>query len=151
MKTKIPEWAASIQQSSSEQSSVAVNLYNSKVKAGFPTPVENDITDVIDLNDHLIVHPSGTYFVIVSGDSMQDIGIYDKDMLIVDRCIKPQTQNVVVAAIDGELTVKKLHITQQGNIYLLPANHKYPAIEIKETMECVIWGVVTHAIHSFNR
>jgi DNA polymerase V len=128
-----------------------VALYSSKVAAGFPSPAEDYIDKALDLNEHLIKHPAATFFVTVAGDSMLEAGIQNNDVLIVDRSIKPASGHIVIAVIDGQLTVKKLLQKKNGGIFLMPANPHYQPLEISGDMECHIWGVVMHAIHSFGK
>lgn len=122
-------------------------LYGSKVPAGFPSPADDYIEKQLDLNEHLIKHPSATFFVRVSGNSMIDAGIHENDILVVDRSITPVTGKIVVAAIDGQLTVKRLNKTNK-KLFLIPENTEFEPIEIKEGNEVYIWGVVTNVIHS---
>ncbi len=123
-----------------------IPLYSSRVSAGFPSPAEDYITRKLDLNDLLIKRPAATFFVEVEGDSMLDAGIHDGDILIVDRGEMPTNNKVVVAALDGELTVKKIG-KMDGKLYLLPENRDFESIEISGDMELMIWGVVTYVIH----
>jgi len=123
-----------------------IPLYSSRVSAGFPSPAEDYITKKLDLNDLLIKRPAATFFVEVEGDSMLDAGIHDGDILIVDRGEMPTNNKVVVAALDGELTVKKIDKIG-GKLYLLPENRNFEPIEISGEMELMIWGVVTYVIH----
>ena len=125
---------------------VGFPLYSSRVRAGFPSPADDYIETHLDLNKHLIRHPTSTFFLIASGDSMKDAGIHSGDMLIVDKSIEPVHGRVVIAAIEGELTVKRLSING-AKIQLLPANDQYPPIDITHTQDLVIWGVVMHVIH----
>ncbi|MDP3706294.1 MAG: translesion error-prone DNA polymerase V autoproteolytic subunit [Legionellaceae bacterium] len=122
-------------------------LYASHVRAGFPSPADDHIETHLDLNAHLIKHPAATFFVIASGDSMTDAGIQSGDMLIVDKSLEATHGKIVIAAIDGELTVKRLS-RQAGKVKLLPANNRYGPIDITNEHDLVIWGVVTHVIHS---
>ncbi|MFI4956625.1 MAG: LexA family protein [Gammaproteobacteria bacterium] len=122
-------------------------LYSSKVPAGFPSPGEDHVERYLDLNDQLIKHPSATFFVTASGDSMTDAGIHSGDMLIVDRSIEATHGKIVIAAINGELTVKRLS-KLEGKLQLLPANPKYKPIDITDNHDLVIWGVVTHVVHT---
>lgn len=124
-------------------------LYGYKVQAGFPSPADNDIEAYLDLNTHLIHHPAATFFLKVSGDSMIDAGITEGDLLIVDRSIEPAHGKIVIAAVNGELTVKRLSL-KGGITQLLPANKQYPPIVITDTLDLVIWGVVIHVIHTPN-
>lgn len=121
-------------------------LYASTVPAGFPSPADDFIEAHLDLNTHLVRHPAATFFVMASGDSMLGAGIHSGDMLIVDRSLEATHGRIVIAAIDGELTVKRLSRTD-GRVRLLPENPDYPAIDISDSQDMVIWGVVTHVIH----
>lgn len=122
-------------------------LYDSKVPAGLPSPADDSIEKQLDLNEYLIKHPSTTFLVRVSGNSMIDAGIHDNDILIVDRSITPVTGKIVVAALDGQLTVKRLHKTNE-KLCLMPENKEFDPIEVREGSEIYIWGVVTNVIHS---
>lgn len=122
-------------------------LYASAVSAGFPSPADDYIETALDLNAHLIKHPSATFFVKVSGESMINAGIYDQDVLIVDRSLSPKQSDIVIAVLDGELTVKRLHLEKES-VTLLPENPDYPSIPITKSMSFTIWGVVTTVIHS---
>ena len=122
-------------------------LYLSKVAAGFPSPADNYVERRLDLNEHLIKHKEATFFVRVNGDSMTGAGIFDNDLLVVDRAINPEVGRIVVASINGELTVKRL-MRNEGKMWLVAENSAYAPIEMKEGMEFVIWGVVTSAVHT---
>lgn len=122
-------------------------LYSYAVPAGFPSPADDYIESFLDLNEHLIARPASTFFLKASGDSMINVGIHDGDLLIVDRSLKARHGKIVIAAINGELTVKRFS-NQDGKIRLLPANPDYPPIDIPEEGELFIWGVVIHTIHS---
>ncbi|MCC5792725.1 MAG: translesion error-prone DNA polymerase V autoproteolytic subunit [Legionellaceae bacterium] len=121
-------------------------LYASTVRAGFPSPADDYIEKQLDLNHHLIKHPAATFFVTASGDSMTGAGITSGDMLIVDRSLEATHGKIVIAAINGELTVKRLS-RRNGKVQLLPENEQYEPIDINGEEELVIWGVVTHVIH----
>jgi DNA polymerase V len=123
-------------------------LFSSGVSAGFPSPAEDYIEQRLDLNELLIKNPAATFFVRVNGDSMQGVGIAHGDILIVDRSLEPASGKIVVAVIDGEFTVKRLHIDAHSCL-LLAENPDYPAIEVTEESGCEVWGVVTGAIHQF--
>ncbi len=122
-------------------------LYASRVPAGFPSPADDYIDQRLDLNTHLIEHPAASFFVRVSGDSMIGAGIHDGDLLIVDRALKPLDGRVVIAALDGELTVKRL-VFRNKRPWLVPENPDYAPIEVREGLDCIIWGVVTRVIHA---
>ena len=123
-------------------------LYLSKVSAGFPSPAENDIAEKLDLNEYLIKHPAATFLVRANGQSMINAGIHENDILVVDRSLAPADGKIVIAAIDGQLTVKRLKRHGKGQIFLLAENPSHPPIEIREGNEVYIWGVVTNVIHS---
>lgn len=118
------------------------------VQAGFPSPADDYIEARLDLNERLIKHESATFVVKASGHSMRGAGINDGDLLIVDRSISAQKGMVVIAAVDGDLTVKRLS-EKNGMPILMAENNAYPDIEIQEGQELEIWGVVTSVIHEF--
>ena len=122
-------------------------LFLASVSAGFPSPAEDYIEGRLDLNRHLIKHPAATFFVRVAGDSMIGAGIHPGDILVVDRALEPQDSNVVIAVVDGELTVKRIS-QRHGKLFLVPDNQAYQPLEILEEMEFEVWGVVTSVIHN---
>jgi DNA polymerase V len=125
----------------------ALPVFLGRLAAGFPSPADDYIEGRLDLNRHLIKHPAATFFVRVSGDSMIDAGIHHGDLLVVDRSLDAVDGNVIVASLDGELTVKRL--SKRGEILrLLPANADYQPIEILTQQTFEIFGVVTNVIHS---
>ncbi len=115
--------------------------------AGFPSPADDYLELPLDLNEHLIANHVATFFVRVSGDSMDAEGIHHGDLLIVDRSISEAEGRVVVAAVDGEMLVKRFH-RRNGCVVLETANKEYPAIVIGEERDFFIWGIVTYVIHS---
>ena len=122
-------------------------LYSSKVSAGFPSPADDNLEKSLDLNSYLIKRPAATFFVRVVGDSMINAGIHNNDIIIVDRSIKPRHGKIVVVALDGQMTVKRLY-RRDKKVVLLPENKLFKPIEILDSMEMVIWGVATNVIHS---
>ena len=122
-------------------------FYSCAVTAGFPSPADDYLESKLDLNDYLIKHPSATFFVRVAGDSMVNAGIHNNDIIIVDRSIKPKHGKIVVAALDGQMTVKRLY-RRDKKVILLPENKLFKPIEISDSMEIVIWGVATNVIHA---
>lgn len=124
-----------------------IPLFSSSVAAGFPSPAEDHIEDTLDLNDYMVERPDSTFMLRVEGESMKDAGILPNDILVVDRSLKAAHNKIVIAAIDGQLTVKKL-FHRGGLIKLLPENPDYPEIELEQESDLVIWGVV---IGSFRR
>ncbi|MEM6614811.1 MAG: translesion error-prone DNA polymerase V autoproteolytic subunit [Cyanobacteria bacterium P01_C01_bin.72] len=125
----------------------SLNFYSCCVSAGFPSPAEDYIEGKLDLNQHLIPHPLATFFVRVSGDSMIGAGIHSGDLLIVDRSLSAREGSVIIAVVNGELLVKRLHFDGQQPC-LMAENPEYSAIEITEAMDFQVWGVVTSVIHS---
>jgi len=121
-------------------------LFEAKVPAGFPSPAADYEEDKLDLNKHLIKNPAATFFVRVTGDSMEGAGIHHGDLLVVDRSIEPRDKSIVIAVINGELTVKRIKIKGK-KVALEPENKNYPVQEIAEDTEFEVWGVVTNVIH----
>jgi DNA polymerase V len=120
------------------------------VAAGFPSPADDHLDRDLDLHELLIQHPAATYDVRLAGDSMQGVGLYDGDILVVDRSLEPKHHDIVIAVLNGELTVKRLF--RQGDlVQLSPANHRYPIITVTADQELLIWGVVTGSIRQFHR
>ncbi len=121
-------------------------FYNCTISSSTTSPQNDDSIKKIDLNNHLVKNPTSTFFIRMSGDAMMNAGIYDGDLLIVDRSIKPENGKIVIASIDGDLTVKRL--TQKNQkFFLTPENPRYRSIELTNSLENVIWGVVTNIIH----
>lgn len=116
------------------------------VAAGFPSPAQDYFDGRIDLNAHLIKDITSTFVVRVTGDSMEGAGISDGDELIVNRALEPKDGSVVIAVLDGELTVKRLRITGSG-VVLQAENPKYPDIRVPALSELTIWGVATRCLH----
>ena len=129
------------------------------VVAGFPSPAEQYLEPPLDLNELLVKRPAATFFVRVEGDSMIGAGVHDKDLLVVDRSLTPANGDIIIAAVDGEFTVKTLRVLGNrergignggGVRYVLePANPKCPSIEIKKGNQLDCFGVVTSVIHQF--
>jgi DNA polymerase V len=122
-------------------------LYASRVAAGFPSPADDHLEDPLDLNQYLVKHPAATFFARAGGRSMTGDGIHHGDLLVVDRSLEPRDGRIVVAVVNGEMTLKKLKI-EDGRVWLMPANPDYAPIKLGEGMELMIWGVVTHVIHA---
>ncbi len=124
---------------------ITLPLYLSGISAGFPSPADDHIEKKLDLNELLIKNPSATFSVRVSGDSMVNSGINHNDILIVDRSVKATDGKIVIAVVEGELTVKRLKI-ENGKYYLVPENPDFQQIEITEFMDFQIWGVVVSVV-----
>lgn len=125
-----------------------LDLYACRVEAGFPSPADDFLETSLDLNEHLVQHPSATFFVRVNGDSMIGVGIHHNDILVVDKSLSPKHGSIVIAVLNGELTVKTLEY-RNNDPFLVPANPSYPITSITSEMEFSIWGVVTSVIHQF--
>ena len=117
-----------------------------KVPAGFPSPAADHTQKRIDLNDHLIRNKEATFIFKVKGDSMVGAGIYEGDALVIDRSIEAKHNNIVLAVLNNEFTVKRLY-RRGGVVKLLAENNLYPARLIKEEDDFVVWGVVTFNLH----
>ena len=126
----------------------ALPIYSSAVSAGFPSPAEDYLESKLDLNEHLIHHPSATFMVRATGDSMTGVGIFSGDILIVDRSVQAKHGSIIMAVINAELTVKRLY-RRKGVIRLEAANPAYPSLNVSDDMELWCWGVVTAAIHQY--
>ena len=123
-------------------------LYTSRIAAGFPSPADDHLEAPLDLNEHLVKHPAATFVVRVDGDSMTGAGIYNGDLLVVDRSLDAKSGSIVVAVVNGEMTVKRLLIDRR-RVRLVPENPAYKPIEIREGSDLVVWGVVAHVIRSY--
>ncbi|MGJ8517608.1 LexA family protein [Carnimonas bestiolae] len=127
------------------ESSTAIPLAAGEVRAGFPSPADDYLEMELDLVSHIVHHPSATFYVRAKGDSMQAHGIFDGDILVVDRSLEPHPGAVLIAAVDGDLTVKQYEYI--GTLpYLVSGNEAYPPIPLKGR-DCHVWGVVTHNVH----
>lgn len=121
-------------------------LYESRVQAGFPSPADDHVADRLSVNDLLVRTPAATFFVRVQGQSMRDAGMHDGDLLVVDRSLPATPGKIVIAVVDGELTVKRLQRGPNG-VVLHAENPDYPDIVVGPESEFGIWGVVTNVIH----
>ena len=123
------------------------------IRAGFPSPAEDYLRESLDFNRDLIRHPEATFYGKVEGDSMEDAGISDGDIAVIDRCVEPQHGDVVVGFVNGDFTVKFLDLTHKkdGYIELRPANKNYPTFRIEESDDFEVWGVVIWTIKNWKR
>lgn len=127
--------------------SLNIPLFNGRVSAGFPSPADDYVEKTLDLNDLLIQKPAATFFVRAEGESMLGAGIHPNDILVVDRSLEPAVGKVVICALNGELTVKRLKSIGK-EVVLGAENPAYPDIIVQEFIELVVWGVVTNVIHA---
>ena len=128
-------------------SALRAPLFETRIQAGFPSPTDEFSEGTLDLNDYLILHKAETFFVRVTGDSMKGVGIFPEDLLIVDRALTPVSGKIVIAVLNGEMTVKRLK-KENDQIFLCSENDQYPDILISEEDDFSIWAVVTNVIHS---
>ncbi len=117
------------------------------VHAGFPSVAQDYFLSDFSFDEHIITHPETTFAVRVAGDSMRGAGIYDGDLLLVDRSLEPRTGDVVIAVVDDELTVKRLARDAHGRPMLHPENPDYPDITVDDGQELSVWGVVIGNYH----
>lgn len=129
--------------------SVRIPLYEDSVSAGFPSPAADFVEKSLDLNEFCVPHPAATFYVRAQGDSMVDVGIFSGDVLVVDRSITARHEDIVIACLHGELTVKTLEL--KPDVLLRPKNKAYKAIHINEESELEIFGVVISVIRKYER
>ena len=115
------------------------------IHAGFPSPATDYMTQAIDLNKELVRHPAATFYGRVVGDSMIDAGVEEGDILVIDKALDAKDGDMAVCFVDGEFTLKYLRFRENG-LTLVPANPRYPSIEIDEGSDFMMWGVVTYVI-----
>ena len=123
-------------------------LYLAPVEAGFPSPAEDYLDKRLNLHTHIVKHETATFFLRAHGLSMINAGIHDGDLLVVDRAVPAEHNKIVIAALDGELTVKRL-VRRGEKVLLVPENPDYPEFDITQREHVHIWGVVTYVIHKF--
>jgi DNA polymerase V len=126
-----------------------IPLFEHKVPAGFPSQADDHVEKRMDLNDYLIREADTTFFVRIKGNSMDNAGIHDNDVVIVDRSQEASIGDIVLASLDGEFTVKTLAKNKNGSPRLLPANEAFSPIEVLDGVQFQIWGVVTGAVRKF--
>ena len=120
-------------------------MAQSEIHAGFPSPATDYMTHAIDLNKELVKHPAATFYGRVVGDSMIDDGVEEGDILVIDKALEARDGDMAVCFVDGEFTLKRLKF-HDGGLSLVPANPKYPVIEVTEGVDFMMWGVVTYII-----
>ncbi len=123
-------------------------LFLSTVSAGFPSPADEYLDRELNLNELLVKNKSATFYVRVTGDSMKNAGILPNALLVVDRSLKAKHGSIILAVVDGEFTVKRLHCSSPTKVFLVPENENYKALEV-DPANLVVWGVVCHAINSY--
>ena len=126
-------------------SNIELPILENNIPAGFPSPTQGMAQEYIDLNKELIEHPTSTFYARVTGNSMIDSGISDGDLLIIDKSLEPRNGEIAVCFIDGEFTLKRISIRENG-IYLVPSNPAFKEIKIDEDCNFQVWGIVTYII-----
>ena len=124
-----------------------LTFYKEAVECGFPSPARDFTEGTIDLNEELIPRPNSTFIVRARGDSMIGSGIYPGDLLIVDRSLSPRNGSIIIAVLDGELSVKGLKLNN-GQVTLSSSNPNYSDVIVSEEMDFTIWGVCTNVVHN---
>lgn len=127
------------------ESDLTIPFIKEGVSAGFPSPAADFMETNIDLNKELSENPLATFYIKVKGNSMIDAGINDKDVLVVDRSLEPRNNKIAVCCIDGEFTVKRIKVEENG-VYLMPENSDFNPIQVSEENNLIIWGIVTYVI-----
>ena len=130
--------------------SLALPYADGGIKAGFPSPAQDYISESIDLNRELIRHPAATFYARVDGDSMIGDGIESGDILVVDRSIEPADGDLAVCSIDDEFTLKRISL-RAGSIWLIPSNERFDPILVTPEHNFMVWGVVTYTIKQHRR
>ena len=131
--------------SAATESVLELPVISEGISAGFPSPALDFIDLTIDMNKHLVKHPATTFYGRVKGQSMKDVGIFDGDLLVIDKSLQPTDNKIAVCYIDGEFTIKRIQI-QKDCIWLIPENEAYQPIKVTADNNFIIWGMVTHVI-----
>lgn len=135
-----------------DTSTVLPLLYaDAGIRAGFPSPAQDYISESIDLNKELIEHPASTFYAKVVGDSMSGEGITERYILVIDKSITPEHGDLAVCCLDGEFTLKRLNFVSGNCLYLMPSNRKYKPIEVTKDNSFMVWGIVLYTIKANRR
>tara|TARA_Y100000766_G_C18758910_1_gene532362 strand:+ start:462 stop:896 length:435 start_codon:yes stop_codon:yes gene_type:complete len=124
-------------------------LIEQGISAGFPSPADDFKEIRISLDKELVKNKESTFYARVSGNSMEDAGLSDGDMIIIDKSLTPQNNKIAVCFLDGEFTIKRV-VKRNNNLYLKPENKNYEEILISEDNELMIWGIVTYVVKCVN-
>ncbi|MBO5919635.1 MAG: translesion error-prone DNA polymerase V autoproteolytic subunit [Bacteroidales bacterium] len=132
---------------------IGISVELPEIKAGFPSPAQDYVENGIDLNRELVKNPSSTFFGRARGTSMEGAGIFDGDLLIIDKSLEPREGAIAVCFIDGEFTLKRIHFEkhegQVTSIWLQPENEQFTPIKVTQDNQFIIWGIVVHSVRSF--
>jgi DNA polymerase V len=123
-------------------------LISEGISAGFPSPAMDFEDIAIDLNRELIKNPATTFYGRVKGHSMRDAGIFNNDLLVIDRSLQVSNNKIAVCYVDGEFTIKRINI-EKDCVWLIPENDSYKPIKVTADSELIIWGIIIHSIKSF--
>lgn len=135
---------------SASESHVPLPFADKGIQAGFPSPAQDYITESIDLNNEIVKHPAATFYGRVAGESMKEEGIDEGDLLVIDRSLEPTEDDLVVCCVDGEFTLKRIHI-EPDRIWLIPSNEAFDPILVTPENQFTVWGVVTYTIKQKRR
>lgn len=132
---------------------IGISVELPEIKAGFPSPAQDYVENGIDLNRELVKNPSSTFFGRARGTSMEGAGIFDGDLLIIDKSLEPREGAIAVCFIDGEFTLKRIHFEKHEGlvtaIWLQPENEQFTPIKVTQDNQFIIWGIVVHSVRSF--
>lgn len=132
---------------------IGISVELPEIKAGFPSPAQDYVENGIDLNRELVKNPSSTFFGRARGTSMEGAGIFDGDLLIIDKSLEPREGAIAVCYIDGEFTLKRIHFEKHEGqvtaIWLQPENEQFTPIKVTQDNQFIIWGIVVHSVRSF--
>ena len=132
---------------------IGISVELPEIKAGFPSPAQDYVENSIDLNRELVKNPSSTFFGRARGTSMEGAGIFDGDLLIIDKSLEPREGAIAVCFIDGEFTLKRIHFEKHEGqvtaIWLQPENEQFTPIKVTQDNQFIIWGIVVHSVRSF--
>lgn len=132
---------------------IGISVELPEIKAGFPSPAQDYVENGIDLNRELVKNPSSTFFGRARGSSMEGAGIFDGDLLIIDKSLEPREGAIAVCFIDGEFTLKRIHFERHEGqvtaIWLQPENEQFSPIKVTQDNQFIIWGIVVHSVRSF--
>ena len=132
---------------------IGISVELPEIKAGFPSPAQDYVENGIDLNRELVKNPSSTFFGRARGTSMEGAGIFDGDLLIIDKSLEPREGAIAVCFIDGEFTLKRIHFEKHDGqvvaIWLQPENREFSPIKVTQDNQFIIWGIVVHSVRSF--
>ena len=132
---------------------IGISVELPEIKAGFPSPAQDYVENGIDLNRELVKNPSSTFFGRARGNSMEGAGIFNGDLLIIDKSLEPREGAIAVCFIDGEFTLKRIHFEKHEGqvtaIWLQPENEEFSPIKVTQDNQFIIWGIVVHSVRSF--